>query len=133
MALALICTLLAIAAAISASRSNRIASTALETILMFRRDIEELRKEKKAEELKPVDKENQLAADTSNHPVARIAEKDLVNPVPQEDDPIILAVISAAIHTVIQDKEHRILSVRQITPGWAIEGRRQIFSSHNTR
>lgn len=55
-------------------------------------------------------------------------------PAPQEeDDAAILAVISAAVHTVIGDRAHRIVSVRGAGSGWAQEGRRQIFSSHRVR
>jgi len=49
------------------------------------------------------------------------------------DDPAITAVIAAAIHTVIGDRPHRVVSVRSSGPGWAQEGRRQIFSSHRVR
>ncbi len=49
------------------------------------------------------------------------------------DDPAILAVIAAAVHTVIGDRPHRVVSVRTAGPGWAQEGRRQIFSSHRVR
>jgi Na+-transporting methylmalonyl-CoA/oxaloacetate decarboxylase gamma subunit len=50
-----------------------------------------------------------------------------------EDNPALLAVIAAAIHTVIGERPHRIISIRPGGPGWAQEGRRQIFSSHQTR
>lgn len=49
------------------------------------------------------------------------------------DDPAILAVVAAAIHTVIGDRPHRVVSIRSTGPGWAQEGRRQIFSSHRVR
>jgi len=48
-------------------------------------------------------------------------------------DPALIAVIAAAVHSVIGDKAHRIVSVRSAGPGWAQEGRRQIFSSHRVR
>jgi Oxaloacetate decarboxylase, gamma chain. len=51
----------------------------------------------------------------------------------EADDPAITAVIAAAIHTVIGDRPHRVVSVRSSGPGWAQEGRRQIFSSHRVR
>lgn len=44
-----------------------------------------------------------------------------------EDDPVIQAVIAAAIHSVIGNGRSRIVSIR--SSGWAQEGRRQIFSS----
>jgi Na+-transporting methylmalonyl-CoA/oxaloacetate decarboxylase gamma subunit len=50
-----------------------------------------------------------------------------------EEDPAILAVVAAAIHTVMGDRAHRVVSVRSTGPGWAQEGRRQIFSSHRVR
>ena len=49
------------------------------------------------------------------------------------EDPAILAVVAAAVHTVIGDRPHRVVSVRSAGPGWAQEGRRQIFSSHRVR
>lgn len=49
------------------------------------------------------------------------------------DDPAILAVVAAAVHTVLGDRAHRVVSVRSAGPGWAQEGRRQIFSSHRVR
>lgn len=49
------------------------------------------------------------------------------------DDAAILAVVAAAVHTVIGDRAHRVVSVRSAGPGWAQEGRRQIFSSHRVR
>ncbi|HAY99231.1 MAG TPA: hypothetical protein DCY38_00355 [Opitutae bacterium] len=49
------------------------------------------------------------------------------------DDSTILAVVAAAVHTVIGDRPHRVVSVRSTGPGWAQEGRRQIFSSHRVR
>mgnify|MGYP005846547213 CR=1 FL=1 len=49
------------------------------------------------------------------------------------DDPALLAVIAAAVHTIMGDRAHRVVSVRSAGPGWAQEGRRQIFSSHRVR
>lgn len=49
------------------------------------------------------------------------------------DDPAALAVIAAAVHSVVGDRPHRVVSVRSAGPGWAQEGRRQIFSSHRVR
>ncbi len=49
------------------------------------------------------------------------------------EDPALLAVIAAAVHMVIGDRAHRVISVRSAGPGWAQEGRRQIFSSHRMR
>ncbi|MGB0413343.1 MAG: OadG family transporter subunit [Coraliomargarita sp.] len=54
-------------------------------------------------------------------------------PADNADDEAIFAVISAAVHTVIGDRAHRIVSIRGAGPGWAQEGRRQIFSSHRVR
>jgi Na+-transporting methylmalonyl-CoA/oxaloacetate decarboxylase gamma subunit len=50
-----------------------------------------------------------------------------------EDDPRVLAVIAAAVHSVMGDRPHRVVAVRSAGPGWAQEGRRQIFSSHRVR
>ena len=53
--------------------------------------------------------------------------------VADEDDPALMAVLAAAVHSVIGDRAHRIVSIRPGGPGWAQEGRRQIFSSHRVR
>jgi len=50
-----------------------------------------------------------------------------------EEDPAILAVVAAAVHTALGDRPHRVVSIRSAGPGWAQEGRRQIFSSHRVR
>ncbi len=50
-----------------------------------------------------------------------------------EDDPLLLSVIAAAIHSIAGDRAHRIVSIRASAEGWAQEGRRQIFSSHRIR
>jgi sodium pump decarboxylase gamma subunit len=50
-----------------------------------------------------------------------------------EEDPALVAVLAAAVHSVIGDRAHRIVSIRPGGPGWAQEGRRQIFSSHQVR
>jgi Na+-transporting methylmalonyl-CoA/oxaloacetate decarboxylase gamma subunit len=54
-------------------------------------------------------------------------------PSKHEDDPVLIAVIAAAVHTVVGDRSHRVVSIRSAGPGWAQEGRRQIFSSHRVR
>lgn len=66
--------------------------------------------------------------------------EDSVAPAPapasvtsEEEDPALIAVIAAAVHSVIGDRAHRIVSIRPGGPGWAQEGRRQIFSSHRVR
>ncbi|WP_309382802.1 OadG family protein [Cerasicoccus frondis] len=52
----------------------------------------------------------------------------------EELDPAITAVIvAAAVHTVLGNQPHRILSIRPEQQSWAQEGRRQIFSSHSVR
>jgi len=43
------------------------------------------------------------------------------------------AAITAAIHMTLQDQRFRVRSIRRMAPGWAQEGRRQIFSSHHLR
>lgn len=47
-----------------------------------------------------------------------------------DEDPAFVAVLAAAIHSVIGDRPHRVVSIRPGAPGWAEEGRREIFSSH---
>ena len=53
----------------------------------------------------------------------------------------LLAVITAAVHAAIETPA-KVLSIREVNPGqspaaarmaWALEGRRQIFSSHKLR
>ena len=51
----------------------------------------------------------------------------------EQDDPAFMAVIAAAVHTAIGDRPHRVVSIRSAGPGWAQEGRRQIFTSHRVR
>lgn len=51
----------------------------------------------------------------------------------EDEDPALLAVIAAAVHSVIGDRPHRVITIRRDGPGWAHEGRRQIFSSHRVR
>lgn len=43
------------------------------------------------------------------------------------------AIVAAAVHAVIGDQPHRILSIRPTAQGWAQEGRRAIFTSHSVR
>lgn len=49
------------------------------------------------------------------------------------EDELLMPVIAAAVYCVIGERPHRILTVRATPPGWAQEGRRQIFSSHRVR
>ncbi len=63
-------------------------------------------------------------------PPAPTADPEALN---YEEDPALVAVIAAAVHSVIGDRAHRIVSIRPGGPGWAQEGRRQIFSSHQVR
>lgn len=51
----------------------------------------------------------------------------------ESESSVLLAVIAAAVHSVIGDRPHRVISIRRDGPGWAQEGRRQIFSSHRVR
>ncbi len=50
-----------------------------------------------------------------------------------EENGHLAAVIAAAIHMTLQDQRVRVRSIRRMAPGWAQEGRRQIFSSHRLR
>lgn len=52
---------------------------------------------------------------------------------PEEDESDLLAVLAAAVHVAVGDRAHRVVSIRSSGPGWAQEGRRQIFSSHRVR
>lgn len=73
----------------------------------------------------PVTAAGVSTAGTSTPAPAKTEESD--------DDPAIMAVVAAAVHSVIGDRAHRIVSIRSSGPGWAQEGRRQIFSSHRVR
>lgn len=66
-------------------------------------------------------------------PVSRESVSSPAAAPEEEDDPAIMAVVAAAVHTVIGDRPHRVVSIRSSGPGWAQEGRRQIFSSHRVR
>ena len=61
------------------------------------------------------------------------APKASPSPAPEVEDGHIAAVITAAIHLSLQDQKFRVRSIRRMAPGWAQEGRRQIFSSHRLR
>ena len=67
--------------------------------------------------------------------VAALAPAPTTDPeaLDYDEDPALVAVIAAAVHSVIGDRAHRIVSIRPGGPGWAQEGRRQIFSSHQVR
>jgi len=78
----------------------------------------------------PVDKPSQAkppapAADAA--PAAEPTEEDTLDPATTA------VIVAAAVHAVIGDQPHRILSIRPTSQGWAQEGRRQIFSSHSVR
>jgi Na+-transporting methylmalonyl-CoA/oxaloacetate decarboxylase gamma subunit len=64
-------------------------------------------------------------------PAASVASSGA--PQDDADDPAFVALVAAAVHSVIGDRPHRIVSIRSSGPGWAQEGRRQIFSSHRVR
>ena len=60
--------------------------------------------------------------------------KVAASPAPAESEgDHLTAVITAAIHIALQDRKFRVRSIRRMAPGWAQEGRRQIFSSHRLR
>ncbi len=83
-----------------------------------------------------------------SHPVALVRQKKAVSEeragtVPVAGDgisPQIMAVIAAAVHTVVREP-HKITaiqnpktpSVELLMQTWSIEGRRQIYSSHKVR
>ena len=67
-----------------------------------------------------------LEADAADPKVAAPPKNQAI----AENDPVIQAVIAAAIHSVIGNGRGRIVSIRSSSGGgWAQEGRRQIFSS----
>lgn len=76
-------------------------------------------------------KQNEVAKPEVSHPAKPSGETPPESE--PELDPVRLAVIAAAIHSVIGERPHRIITIRPGGPGWAQEGRRQIFSSHQTR
>ncbi len=51
----------------------------------------------------------------------------------EDNEGRITAVVTAAVHVALQDHRFRVRSIRRAPPGWAQEGRRQIFSSHRLR
>jgi len=51
----------------------------------------------------------------------------------EDEKPVVVAVIAAAVHAVVGERAHHIVSIRPAAGGWAQEGRRQIFSSHRVR
>ncbi|WOO40205.1 OadG family protein [Rubellicoccus peritrichatus] len=68
-------------------------------------------------------------AETNSQMIAARDDKETA----EVEDPEVAAVISAAVYTMLKDRPHRIVSIRPGGPGWAQEGRRQIFSSHRVR
>jgi Na+-transporting methylmalonyl-CoA/oxaloacetate decarboxylase gamma subunit len=73
------------------------------------------------------------AAIAASAPAAAAAPAAVAAEPNPEDDPVLLSVIAAAIHSIAGDRAHRIVSIRSSAEGWAQEGRRQIFSSHRIR
>ncbi|MEO0795857.1 MAG: OadG family transporter subunit [Verrucomicrobiota bacterium] len=71
--------------------------------------------------------------------VAAVAEDALPHPprtteeLDEEELKRIAVVVAAAVHSVIGDKPHRIVSITPTSNTWAQEGRRAIFSSHSVR
>lgn len=70
---------------------------------------------------------------------ATVAAKATVPAVPGDISPEILAVISAAVATVLQGQKYAIRDVRPVISApniehlmteWSMEGRRQVYSSH---
>jgi hypothetical protein len=54
---------------------------------------------------------------------------------PEAIDSTLRAVIAAAVHTAMADQPYRIVAVAQSAhdAGWSLEGRRQVFQSHQVR
>ncbi len=71
----------------------------------------------------------------SAHPAPAAQAAPAAQPVSAtgQDEDELAAVVAAAIHTMMEGKPHRIVSIKSSQPGWAEEGRRQIFSSHRVR
>jgi Na+-transporting methylmalonyl-CoA/oxaloacetate decarboxylase gamma subunit len=72
--------------------------------------------------------------------VARAATASRVATVSRDDDTgatevtePLLVVLAAAVHSVMGERPHRMVSVHHSESSWAQEGRRQIFSSHRVR
>lgn len=89
-----------------------------------------------ADALKDLVLKNNIDSGTGTQPAQASGatdESDTNQSTAEEDDPVILAVITAAVHSAIGDRAHRIISVHPNRPAWAQEGRRQIFSSHRVR
>ena len=68
-------------------------------------------------------------------PVLAAAPAPAPKPIPaaEPENPHLMHIIAAAVHTALKGKPHRISSVRKQSDSWAQEGRRQIFSSHKVR
>ncbi len=66
-------------------------------------------------------------------PVIAAAPAPASKPTPAPENPHLMHIIAAAVHTALKGKPHRIANVRKQSDGWAQEGRRQIFSSHKVR
>jgi len=71
---------------------------------------------------------------TESPPVTKKSEAPVVESVVPDTqvDPLETAVIAAAIHCVLGDQAHRIVSIRS-SSSWAREGRREIFTSRRVR
>lgn len=88
---------------------------------------------KVADRLAKVSRSEPLSTIPTAEPAAAATEGSPSSSDLDSEDPAIVAVIAAAVHCVIGDRPHRIVSIRPGGPGWAQEGRRQIFSSHRVR
>lgn len=71
-------------------------------------------------------------------PAAKPAPAPAATPVAAADSgptPQLVAAISAAVHIALKGRRHRISSIQlsQTQTGWAVEGRREHFSSHRVR
>ena len=89
------------------------------------------------EKTKPAKKAASAAAAAkaaSPAPAAKAAPATPAQPAegPPEDEPVVIAMVAAAVHTIL-GQHVRIVSIRPAQAGWAQEGRRQHFSSHRLR
>ncbi len=72
-------------------------------------------------------------ATASTGEVAQASPQSSSGLIDPRQQPELVAVIAAAIHCMVGHRPHRLVSIRTSDVGWAQEGRRAIFSSHQTR
>lgn len=74
------------------------------------------------------------AACTDEMPAAEAAGEAVNKTMSQEEEERrLMAVVAAAVHTLMAGKAHRIVRISPTSPRWALEGRRDIFASRKVR